>query len=61
MTDPVAKRDFSKVQIALIRRQHFGADVEVPELDGPVPLFDDDDDLADALNRHPANGPEEAA
>ena len=41
--DRVAKPDFAKVQIALIRRLRFGQDVEIPEIDGPVPLFDDDE------------------
>lgn len=53
-SDPVAKPDYAKLHIALIRRQHFGMDVEVPELDGPVALFDDDQDLEDATGRHPS-------
>ena len=35
-----------------------GQDVDVPDLDGPVALFDDDqlEDLDAAINRHPAGG-----
>jgi hypothetical protein len=60
MSDHVAKRDFAALHIALARRA-LGQPVEVPEVDGPVPLFDDDQALADAVDRHPSNGPEEAA
>jgi hypothetical protein len=54
---PVAKPDYARVQIALIRRERFGQDVEVPDLDGPVELFDDDlEALEAAVADHPARG-----
>ena len=52
---PVAKPDYARVQIALIRRERFGQNVEVPELDGPLELFDDDlEGLDAAVADHPA-------
>ena len=52
MTDPTAKRDYAAVHLALARRA-LGQDVDVPDLDGPVALFDD---LDAAVDRHPAGG-----
>jgi hypothetical protein len=52
---PVARPDFAKLHIALIRRERFGMDVTLPEVDGPVALFDDDGQAVDdAIARHPA-------
>lgn len=54
MSDPVAKADFARLHLALARRA-LGIPGEVPELDGPVALFDDDGQaVAEAVARHPA-------
>jgi hypothetical protein len=60
MSDQVAKKDFARLHIALARRA-LHINVEVPEVDGPVALFDDAEGLAEAVDRHPSNGPDEAA
>jgi hypothetical protein len=43
MSDPVAKRDLAALHIALGRRA-LGIPADIPELDGPIPLFDSDSD-----------------
>jgi hypothetical protein len=47
MSDPVAKSDYARLHLALARRA-LGIPVEVPELDGPVAMFDDDQAVEDA-------------
>jgi hypothetical protein len=48
--DRVARLDFVKVWLEICRRSLAGIEPE------PEQLFPDDDDLADAVERHPANG-----
>jgi hypothetical protein len=43
MSDPIAKRDIAALHIAAGRRA-LGIPADIPELDGPVPLFDSDGD-----------------
>jgi hypothetical protein len=55
MSDAQAKRDFAALHIALARRA-LGIPVELPDVDGPIPLFDESDELDAAITRHPAGG-----
>jgi hypothetical protein len=47
---PVAKPDYVKVMLEVCRRSLAGIEPE------PEQLFDDSDDLADAIERHPSGG-----
>jgi hypothetical protein len=52
----VAKADFARLHIALARRA-LGRPVDIPQIDGPVPMFDvDADELAESADRHPSGG-----
>jgi hypothetical protein len=53
MSDHLAKPDYARVHLALARRA-LGIPVEVPELDGPVALFDEQA-VDDAAGRHPSS------
>jgi hypothetical protein len=51
MRDRTARPDYAAVWLEICRRSLAGID------DPPTELFpDDDDDLADAIERHPAGG-----
>jgi hypothetical protein len=54
ISDKPAKRDYAKLHLALARRS-LGQAVEVPDLDGPLELFDDDlEGLEASVADHPA-------
>lgn len=54
MSDRPAKRDYAHLHLALARRA-LGLTVKLPDLDGPVPMFDDDNQaIEEAKARHPA-------
>jgi hypothetical protein len=50
----VAREDYARVHLALARWRLAHPDEEPPEPDGPLTLLDDE--LGDAVDRHPAGG-----